>query len=150
MLKPNNYISIHIRRGDYLSNKGILHHYFCKFSPVEFILLSLNLIPSELNNYPIYFISDDLNWRNEIVEILSKRINNKFIFINQMDDLTEWSILRCAAINICSNSTFGYTAALLNSENVDQKLRCILPQWININETAYEKGWLIPNGFIEI
>ena len=38
----------------------------------------------------------------------------------------------------------------LNNENKAQKLRCILPQWINRNETAFEKGWLSPNGFIDI
>ena len=55
-----------------------------------------------------------------------------------------------SVINICSNSTFSFTAALLNNENKDGKLRCIVPQWINRDETAYEKGWLKPNGFIEI
>ncbi len=149
-IQPNKYISIHIRRGDYLSNKKILNHYFSKFSPIEFILMSLKLIPSQFINYPIYFISDDLSWRNEIIEILSKRITNKFIVIDKIDDLTEWSILRHSIINICSNSTFGYTAALLNPENIDQKLRCIIPQWINKNETAFEKGWLTQKGFIAI
>ena len=149
-LKPNTYISIHLRRGDYLSNKQILDHYFSKFSPVEFILLSLKLIPNQFSNYPIYFISDDLNWRNKMIEILSNRISNKFILIDKTDALTEWSILRRATINICSNSTFSYTAALLNPENINQKLRCIIPQWINQNETAFEKGWLSPKGFIDI
>jgi len=53
-------------------------------------------------------------------------------------------------LNICSNSTFSYTAALLNKENKNQKIRCIVPQWINSYQTAFEKGWLKPEGFIEI
>ena len=72
------------------------------------------------------------------------------MFIKNTNIFQDWSMLRHSCINISSNSTFSYSAALLNIENKDSKLRCILPQWINNEETAFEKGWLNPEGFIEI
>ena len=58
--------------------------------------------------------------------------------------------MRHSSINICSNSTFSYTAALLNHDNLDRKVRSIIPQWIDKDCSASEKGWLVPEGFIEI
>ena len=149
-IKSNNYITIHIRREDYYSRKDIIDFYFSKFSPVEYILLSLKLIPDEYQNMPIFLLSDDKSWSNKITNILSNSLKKKINVIKTTNHFEDWAILRHASINICSNSTFSFTAALLNEENKDRKLRCILPQWINKEETAYTKGWLEPDGFIEI
>ncbi len=149
-IESNKYITIHARREDYISRKDIIDFYFSKFSPIEYILLSLQLIPSEYQNYPIFLLSDDKYWSKKITTIISNSLNKKISSINSNNHFEDWSILRHASINICSNSTFSYSAALLNNENKDSKIRCIVPQWINKDETAYEKGWLVPNGFIEI
>ncbi len=149
-IEPKNYITIHIRREDYYSRKDIIEFYFSKFSPVEYILLSLKLIPSEYKNMPIFLLSDDKSWSKKLSNILSNSLNRKITVIKTNNHFEDWAILRHASINICSNSTFSFTAALLNNENKDSKLRCIVPQWINSDETAYTKGWLEPNGFIEI
>ena len=149
-LEPNKYITIHIRRSDYFLDKGTLDFYFSKFSPIKFIISSIQLLPSEYKNMSIYFLSDDKIWSNKINEVLSNSFSRKFTFIGSYNHFVDWSILRHSAVNICSNSTFSYTAALLNFENKDRKLRCIIPQWINSKQTAYEKGWLKPDGFIDI
>ena len=149
-LKPNQYISIHIRRGDYYSRKDISDFYFSKFSPIKFIILSLQLLPQEDKNLPVIVLSDDKLYREEIKNILSKSLSNKFTCFGSNNNFEDWAILRHSSINICSNSTFSYTAALLNNENKNRKLRCIVPQWINNCQTAFEKGWLKPEGFIEI
>ena len=127
-----------------------MNYYFSKFSPVQYILIALSLIPNEFNNFPIFFISDDISWRNNMIEILSGKVSNKFIILNKTDNFYEWSILRNSAINICSNSTFGYTAALLNNSNKSRKLRCIVPQWINQYEISFDKGWTSPEAFFDL
>ena len=144
------YISIHIRKGDYLSNKSLFDRYYAKFSPVKFILLSLNLIPNDSDHLPIYIISDDIEWAKNLISFLSSRTRHNFFTVDTKNHFEDWAILRHSSINICSNSTFSYTAALLNYENLDRKLRCIIPQWISEDESSYEKGWLSPKGFIEI
>ena len=146
---PNRYISIHIRRGDYLSNKEY-NNYLFHFSPIKFILLSLQLIPEEFNDLPIYLISDDKHWAENFISFLPENLKNRFYICKTKDHFEDWAILRHSRINICSNSTFSYTAALCNYENLEQKLRCIIPQWFQKNVSAFEKGWLCPKGFIEI
>lgn len=146
---PNRYISIHIRRGDYLSNKEY-HNYFLNFSPVKFILLSLQLIPNEVNDLPIYIISDDKDWAYSFSSFLPDHLSQRIKIVKTKYPIEDWSILRHARINICPNSTFSYTAALCNYNNLQEKLRCIIPQWILKDVSAYEKGWLYPKGFIEI
>tara|TARA_Y100000589_G_scaffold190431_1_gene180356 strand:- start:2331 stop:3275 length:945 start_codon:yes stop_codon:yes gene_type:complete len=149
-IKANQYITIHIRRGDYFLSKESTLHFYSKFSPVQFIILSLKILPKEYLNYPIYLISDDIHWRNNLIDILSNSFQNKLRFINTINHFEDWSLIRHASINICSNSTFSYSAALLNNDNRGNKLRCIVPQWINNETTAFQKGWLNPPGFIEI
>ena len=149
-LLEEKYITIHIRRGDYISNKSLFNTYYSKFSPIKFILLALNLLPKESEKMPIYLISDDKKWTDNLLTLLSSRSRYRFLTLDSKNHFEDWAILRHSSINICSNSTFSYTAALLNYENLDQKLRCIVPQWVDNNKSAFEKGWLTPNGFIEI
>ena len=73
-IKTNNYITIHIRREDYYSRKDIMELYFSKFSPIEYILLSLKLIPSEYENMPIFLLSDDKSWSKKLANILSNSL----------------------------------------------------------------------------
>ena len=149
-IEAGKYITIHIRREDYYLNKNSINKYFSKFSPLKFIVLSLQLIPQDYQNLPIILLSDDFEWKLKIAKILQISTNKKITCIKDSNKFQDWSILRHASINICSNSTFSYSAALLNIENKNSKLRCILPQWINNNETAFERGWLNPEGFIDI
>ena len=148
-IQPNNYITIHIRRGDYFLKENF-ERYQTNFSSIKFILLALQLLPEENKSKPIYLISDDQAWVNNLVFLLSGKFGFKFLTIKTKDILVHWSLMRHASINICSNSTFSYTAALLNNENSESKLRCIVPQWIQKDVSAYEKGWLNPQGFFEI
>ena len=102
----------------------------------------------------LFFLSQSkfvrIHWRNNLIDILSNSFQNKLRFINTINHFEDWSLIRHASINICSNSTFSYSAALLNNDNRGNKLRCIVPQWINDETMAFQKGWLNPNGFIEI
>ncbi len=148
-ISPNTYITIHVRRGDYLLKENF-ENYNTNYSPIEFILLSLHLLPEENKSKPIYLISDDKKWANDLVFLLSGKLGYKFFPLETQNSLEDWSILRHSSINICANSSFSYSAALLNNENVDSKLRCIIPQWIKKNISAFEKGWLNSKGFIEI
>ena len=148
-IEPNSYITIHIRRGDYFLKENF-RRYLTKFSSIEFILLSIQLLPEENKSKPIYLISDDQAWVENLIPILSSKSGFKFLSIKTKNNLEDWSLMRHASINICANSTFSYTAALLNNENSGNKLRSIIPQWIQKDVSAYEKGWLTPKGFLEI
>ena len=148
--KLANYITIHIRRGDYLEDKNIYSKYFSRFSEIQYILGALQLIPRELEAIPIYLISDDYDWVTNLIPLISNNVKNHISVLERKDTITTWSILNNSLINIVSNSTFSYTAALLNTNNLNNKLRCIIPKWINSEESSFEKGWLSPSGFIDL
>ena len=143
----NKYIAIHVRRGDYINEKRIYNYYFARFSPIQYILSSINILPSDLKNLPIYIVSDEPKWVNLWAEQI-KVNNNKLVVLNQSDPLVDWSILRYSSLNICANSTFSFTASMLNKENLDNKIRAIIPQWISDTESSLLKGWLSIPGFI--
>ena len=144
------YITIHIRRGDYLDNKENYFTYFSRFSEIQFILSALKLIPKEFESIPIYCVSDDYEWALKYIPLISNNIKNNLFILDNNDPIKTWSILNNSLINIISNSTFSYTAALLNTNNLNNKLRCIMPKWVNCMESSFEKGWLSPSGFIEL
>ena len=148
--KSIQYITIHIRRGDYLINKENYFTYFSRFSEIQFILSALQLIPKELESIPIYCISDDHEWALKFIPLISNNVKNQLFILDNKDPIKTWSILNNSLINVISNSTFSYTAALLNTNNLNNKLRCIMPKWVNCKESSFEKGWLSPSGFIEL
>ena len=136
--KSLNYITIHIRRGDYLVNKENYFTYYSRFSEIQFILGALQLIPREFESIPIYIISDDYEWASKLIPLISNNLKNQFFILEKEDTIKTWSILNNSLINIVSNSTFSYTAALLNTNNLNNKLRCVLPKWI-IKESSLKK-----------
>ena len=147
--KNASYICIHIRRGDYLIDRAHIQGAYSKFSIIKFVLNALNILPSDYESLPILITTDDPKWTNSWINIIGKKFNKEIIVCNNNDTVTDWNINKNAVLNIISNSTFSYTAALLNNKNRDNKLRCILPQWYRTEESAFEKGWTIPNGFLE-
>ena len=70
--------------------------------------------------------------------------------MNNNDPKVDWSIMNQARLNIAANSTFSYTAAMLNFGNKEAKLRCIVPQWISREISAEMNGWLSFQGFVGI
>lgn len=147
---PNNYIAIHIRRGDYLSNEQIYNYYFSRFSPISYITAALNIVPSDLANFPIFIVTDDPKWVNLWKDQIIQNKSRGLKILHNQDTLVDWSVLRYSRLNICANSTFSFTASMLNQESINSKIRAIIPQWISNEESAINKGWLSFPGFIEL
>jgi hypothetical protein len=59
-------------------------------------------------------------------------------------------MLKNSHLNIISNSTFSFTAAMLNTTNTEQKIRCIMPLWYNRNTTVHQKGWAQIKGSLDL
>ncbi len=148
-IKSNNYICMHIRRGDYVDSKDQIQSLLSRYSSIQHLINSLILIPNKYEKLPLYIVTDDKVWTNSWAYLFAEKFK-KEIKVLSNESIIDWSIMRHASINISANSTFSYTAALLNSTNKRNKLRCIIPQWHRSKESTYEKGWNTPNGFIEI
>jgi len=149
LFKPSSYISIHARRGDYINNLNTAREYYSNHSLLTYLDTSLKILPSEFESYPIILVSDDIDWFKKI-ELNNLLKTNKEIIYFSSNEFEEWNLLNNSRLNIISNSTFSYTASLLNNVNTDSKLRTIMPFWFNRNETTYSKGWQELDGFIGI
>tara|TARA_S200000501_G_C20768698_1_gene719526 strand:+ start:272 stop:1258 length:987 start_codon:yes stop_codon:yes gene_type:complete len=147
--KPGTYITLHARRGDYLNVLSNAKMYASNHSFISFISSSINILPSEFDDLPIIIVSDDQEWFKNIKISRLSNIKRDFLFASG-SEVDDWILMNNARINIISNSTFSYTASLLNRSNSNSKLRAIMPFWYSLNETTNSKGWLKPNGFIGI
>ena len=103
-----------------------------------------------MKHLPIYIITDDIKWVTQLKEIIENNFQNKFFVLSNKDPIIDWTILRNSRLNICANSTFSYSASILNYKNTNSKLRCILPQWYSRDKSTEEIGWISLPGFFYI
>lgn len=110
MMKNNNSVAIHIRRGDYITNISTYEkHGACD---LNFYKQAINYFS---NTNPYFFIfSDDIEWcKNNI------NINGNVLFVSDMcnSDIEEFLLMQNCKNFIISNSTFSWWAAWLSNSN---------------------------------
>ncbi len=103
----SNSCSVHIRRGDYISNLKL--HDIYKNIPFEYFEEAINIIKEKESN-PLFFIfTDDLDWARKSFD----KINN-IIFVDINDACKSIYLMSYCKHNIISNSTFSWWGAWLN------------------------------------
>ena len=106
-IKKENTISIHIRRGDYLSIGAIL-----PTIDKSYIDECLN----KIGNYDqIFIFSDDVNWVKENL------IYENSTIVDSLEDYEDLWFISLCKINIISNSSFSWWGAFLN-KNKNKKV----------------------------
>lgn len=129
ILKHDNTVSIHVRRGDFLKlNRDI--------SQKDYYPKAIKLIDEKVENPTYLVFSDDVEWIKENLKIAGKKV-----YVSDMgfSDYQELMIMKHCKHNIIANSTFSYWAAYLNP-NQDKIVVCpkhwktgiILKDWISI------------------
>lgn len=105
-VKPNSYICMHIRRGDYMNSS--VHHIVPENN---FLVMAAKF--SKL--YSTIVITSDSKLSQEFITKINEKFTNA-VFLDGMkiDDLATHSIMRLASILFCSNSQFSMTAGFLN------------------------------------
>lgn len=136
--RKEGYASIHIRRGDFLTNKD-----------------NVSILPLDYYRSCIYYIvekgikkflifSDDMDWCKSIFnDYFYEGI--KFEFSEGKDALEDLSLMSSCEHNILSNSTFSYAASWFNNNN-DKII-------LTPDETKMFKGYnknMIPIEFIKM
>lgn len=107
VIKKQNSISVHIRRGDYLNK----NEQFVNISP-DYYLNGLEYITSIVGNCHIYVFSDDIKWCRENLQ----RDEITFVDWNTGNDCwQDMYLMSCCKHNIIANSTFSWWGAYLNS-----------------------------------
>lgn len=133
-IEKNNTLSLHVRRGDYLTIDNIL--------PV----ISKSYIDKsiEINgSYDTLFVfSDDKEW-------VKNNLNYKnMLIVDELDDYEELWMMSLCTNNILSNSTFSWWGAFLN---LNQNKKVYAPNiWFGPDgekdyDDIYEKNWSLIN-----
>ncbi|WP_455758672.1 alpha-1,2-fucosyltransferase [Phocaeicola coprocola] len=109
LIKQNNAISIHVRRGDYLSEQN--QNLFGGICTKEYYQKAIEIIYSKVNNPHFFIFSNDIEW-------CKKNINLPHIYyVNCNKGQDSWQdmfLMSKCKHNIIANSTFSWWGAYLN------------------------------------
>lgn len=108
ILNSQNSCSIHIRRGDYVTNNNILIHGMCS---IEYYKKSMKYLENKIANISYFIFSDDIEWvKNNLpiqngiyIDSKEKRIPHEDIYLMSLCNH-----------NIIANSTFSWWSGWLN------------------------------------
>ncbi|HAI84716.1 MAG TPA: hypothetical protein DCL43_13710 [Chitinophagaceae bacterium] len=111
----NNAIALHVRRGDYLSNKKAAS----KMAHLtdEYYTSALNLLKSQLADARVFIFSNDIDWvTNVLVKKLSVIAPCTIVDTSSMAHaaLIDFSLMKMCKHQIIANSTFSWWSAYLN------------------------------------
>lgn len=132
-----NAVSIHIRRGDYLSQNWYSSHGVIKST--GYYDNAIHFIESKINN-PYYFIfSDDINWVKENLKLINCTYINNNTANNSYADMYLMSLCKH---NIIANSTFSWWGAWLNCN--ENKIVVMPEKWLNTKDCneIYPEEWI--------
>lgn len=138
--EPENFVGIHVRRGDYLQ----LSDYH---PPLDINYYRKAIFNMQNESTKFVVVSDDIEWcKTNLVPLAP---NNQWLFpnFNKYNDF--YCLTLCSKI-IIANSTFSWWAAYLGKNMfLDSELPVCAPHnWFgpklrNNTKDLYEKGWMI-------
>lgn len=142
IIKEKNSVSLHIRRGDYLSNPAVnAIHGTCD---LNYYHRAIEIIKEKIE-HPIFFIfSDDIDWAKE-----NLKLKNTTYFVDFNDASTSYEDLKLMSAckhNIIANSSFSWWGAWLNT---NKNKTVIAPsKWFNTDVLNSQD--IIPDSWMKI
>lgn len=140
-IKDNQSVSIHIRCGDYITNKDNLKNYgTCS---LDYYQNAISKIKEKVDKPIFYVFSDDINWAKS-----NLKIDENFVFVSdyKFDETIELELMSNCKNNIIANSSFSFWAAWLNKN--PNKIVIAPKKWTNI--VNFDTIDLIPENWIKI
>ncbi len=134
-IKNQNAVSIHVRRGDYLTTKmnQLTVNYYCS---------ATEMIKQKTYNPVFYIFSDDIDFIKREFDFLNEE-NRVIVDWNKGEDsFRDMQLMSCCKHNIIANSTFSFWGAYLNQN--EEKI-VIAPKVASVgykNPFACE-GWIL-------
>lgn len=144
-IKNQNSVAIHVRRGDYLTNKfATLKHGVCS---MEYYLLAINRIYLTVNNPFFYIFSDDITWAKENFSF----IKNKIFIDNASQDMpiSDFILMSNCKNHIIANSSFSWWSAWIawskNTSGLENLVIAPKKWFINEDpdENLFPSSWVI-------
>lgn len=121
-----NAVSIHVRRGDYVTNPGVNKHH--GVTGLDYYYQAMKLIEEKTKD-PVYFIfSDDLDWVKS-----NLKTSRPVHYVQQTDpdrkSYQDMLLMSRCQHNITANSSFSWWGAWLNQNK--NKIVCTPKKWYN-------------------
>lgn len=104
-----NSVSIHVRRGDYVSIQKIANVHGAL--SLSYYSRAISKIQESVKNPHFFVFSDDIEWTKEN---LSKSVEITFVSNPKIEDYEEMHLMSMCKHNIIANSTFSWWASWLN------------------------------------
>lgn len=134
-----NSISLHVRRGDYITNKSSRET--MSTCPVEYYHKAIEMLNSKVLE-PVYFVfSDDIGWCKK-----NLKIDQPVYFVEDNQNYEDLLLMRACKHNIIANSSFSWWGAWLN-EN-PEKVVISPSRWFNNH--LYNADDIVPKSWIKI
>lgn len=137
-----NSVSIHIRRGDYVSNPEYLKiHGLCT---LDYYQSAIKYICGKVTNPAFYIFSDDLDWAKKNLQI-----KHTCVYVSGTPDgkdYFEMYLMSLCKHNIIANSSFSWWGAWLNKNS--QKIVIAPKQWMG--DASIDTNDLIPGNWIRL
>jgi hypothetical protein len=131
----NNPISIHIRRGDYVSNPKILSQFgLCS---IDYYKKAIKYLNEKVDNPTFFVFSDDINWAKQ-----NLKIKNTFFISNpKINEAEDIMLMSQCKHHIIANSSFSWWGAWLS--NNSDKIVIAPNKWFNQdpNKNIVPKNW---------
>ena len=127
-IEESNSVSVHVRRGDYLTHKGTFRN--LKF---QYYYTALKEVKGDL-----FIFSDDIAWCKEL--FTSQYFPNKVTFVDIADYLS-FELMRTCKKHVVSNSTYSYWAAVLSGNPTKCPQHWLGNVEIDTKELQYPKEW---------
>jgi hypothetical protein len=126
-------VSIHVRRGDYVSDPKISKHHIALSA--LYYKRAVKMVKSKISRPSFFIFSDDLKWCRKNLSFVDRAI-----FINNLPrDYIDMFLMSKCKHNVIADSSFSWWAAWLNSNN--DKLVIAPKRWFK-SELGKEKGIL--------
>jgi len=143
-IKQNNSVSIHIRRGDYISNPNANKtHGLCDHSYYKSALQHLKKVNAINSETTLFIFSDDIDWcRNNL------NFDYPCEYVTGSGEYPEFDIYLMSQChhNIIANSTFSWWGAWLNDNN--DKIVIAPTVWFQSNKL--DASDIIPDSWIRV
>ena len=140
-IKNSSSVSIHVRCGDYITNKDNLKSYgVCS---LDYYQNAISRIKEKVDKPVFYVFSDDINW---VKSNLKTDENLIFVSDNNFDETVQLELMSNCKNNIIANSSFSWWAGWLNKN--PNKIVIAPKKWTNI--VNFDTIDLIPEDWIKI
>lgn len=139
IIGSGNAVSIHIRRGDYLT--GINKRCYGNICTDEYYKKAIKYINDNVKDPVFYFFSNDIEWaRNKYGYLKAVYISEKVF--DYYEDWYDMFLMSCCKHNIIANSTFSWWGAWLNQNK--EKIVMAPKRWVNSCDykDIYPKEWV--------